>query len=194
MLGAQSGNDAVLALLAGLVLIAMGAWMQGRAANASGIWRSALAAIFVAVGIVVALPGAGVEGSQAMAHDDTWQEWSPEKVRDLVASGKPVFVDFTAAWCVTCQVNKRVALYNIKVAKAFADRDVITMKADWTRQDPRITATLASLGRNAVPVYAFYIPGENEPRLLPEVLTPSLVLDEISRLPAAKVASAATPQ
>ncbi|HUL57123.1 MAG TPA: hypothetical protein VLT60_08995, partial [Usitatibacter sp.] len=63
--------------------------------------------------------------------------------------------------------------------------------ADWTRQDPRITATLASLGRNAVPVYAFYVPGEAEPRLLPEVLTPSLVLDEINRLPAARVASAA---
>ncbi|HEY2628676.1 MAG TPA: protein-disulfide reductase DsbD domain-containing protein [Usitatibacter sp.] len=193
VLGAQAGNDAVLALLAGLVLIAMGAWMQGRSANASGIWRSALAAVFVAVGIVVALPGAPAEGSQSMAHDENWQEWSPEKVRDLVASGKPVFVDFTAAWCVTCQVNKRVALYNVKVAKAFADREVITMKADWTRQDPRITATLAALGRNAVPVYAFYVPGENEPRLLPEVLTPSLVLDEISRLPAARVASAAAP-
>ena len=191
VLGAQAGNDAVLALLAGLVLVALGAWMQGRAANASGIWRSTLAAIFVAVGILVAVPSSPNEREVPMAKDETWQDWSPEKVRTLVASGRPVFVDFTAAWCVTCQVNKRVALYNIQVAKAFAARDVVTLKADWTRQDPRITAALASLGRNAVPVYAFYVPGETEPRLLPEVLTPSLVLDEINRLPAARVASAA---
>ena len=193
VLGAQAGNDAVLALLAGLVLIALGAWMQGRAANASGIWRSTLAAIFVAVGIVVAVPGSPGGREAPMAREETWQEWSPEKVKMLVASGRPVFVDFTAAWCVTCQVNKRVALYNIQVAQAFATRDVATLKADWTRQDARITAALASLGRNAVPVYALYVPGEAGPRLLPEVLTPSLVLEEIQRLPAAKVASAAAP-
>ena len=191
VLGAQAGNDAVLALLAGLVLVAIGAWLQGRAANSSGIWRSALAALFVAIGIVVAVPTVQGDRETPMTASETWQEWSPEKVKQLVASGRPVFVDFTAAWCVTCQVNKRVALYNLQVAKAFSDRDVVTLKADWTRQDPRITAELASLGRNAVPVYAFYIPGEAEPHLLPEVLTPSLVLDEISRLPAAKVASAA---
>jgi thiol:disulfide interchange protein DsbD len=104
-------------------------------------------------------------------------------VRDLLAEGRPVFVDFTAAWCVTCQVNKRVALHNASVVKAFAEAGVVPLRADWTRQDPRITATLSELGRNAVPVYALYIPGEAAPHLLPEVLTPSLVLDEISKLP-----------
>jgi len=87
-----------------------------------------------------------------------------------------VFVDFTAAWCVTCQVNKRVALHNDAVVREFGSRGVVALRADWTRQDPRITATLASLGRNAVPVYALYLPGEAAPRLLPEVLTPSVVL------------------
>ncbi len=193
VLGAQAGNDAVLALLVGLVLIAMGAWLQGRSVNTTGIWRHALAAIFVAVGIVIAVPTTSGDREVPMASGETWQEWSPEKVKQLVASGRPVFVDFTAAWCVTCQVNKRTSLYNFQVAKAFADRDIVTLKADWTKQDPRITAELASLGRNAVPVYALYIPGESKPHLLPEVLTPTLVLDEISRLPAAKVA-AATPQ
>jgi thiol:disulfide interchange protein DsbD len=87
-------------------------------------------------------------------------------------------------------VNKRVALHDAEVAKMFEARGVARLTADWTRQDARITQALASLGRNAVPVYALYSPGEEAPRLLPEVLTPSLVLAEISRLPAAKVATA----
>jgi thiol:disulfide interchange protein/DsbC/DsbD-like thiol-disulfide interchange protein len=191
VLGAQSGNDAVFALLAGLVMVAMGAWIYGRSLHVEGVWRPTLAAIFVAAGLVVAWPGAlanADESAAARAGDMQWQAWSPEKVRELTAAGRPVFVDFTAAWCVTCQVNKRVALHNASVVSAFAAHDVATLKADWTRQDPRITTTLAALGRNAVPVYALYLPGEDAPRLLPEVLTPALVLAEIDRLPAAKTA------
>ena len=195
VLGAQSGNDAVFALLAGLVLVAMGAWMYGRSLHAPGAWRTAVALIFVGAGIVAAWPGPVAGESDALAArpgELAWQAWSPEKVSELTAAGKPVFVDFTAAWCVTCQVNKRIALHNAQVIAAFAAHDVVALKADWTRQDPRITATLAALGRNAVPVYALYLPGEDAPHLLPEVLTPALVLDEISRLPAARAGTAIT--
>jgi thiol:disulfide interchange protein DsbD len=196
VLGAQAGNDAVLALLAGLVLLAMGAWMYGRSLHAPGAWRTAIAAILFGVGLAVAWPGpvadATGETLAARKGELAWEPWSPEKVAELTAAGRPVFVDFTAAWCVTCQVNKRVALHNAKVIAAFAAHDVVPLKADWTRHDPRITAALAKLGRNAVPVYALYLPGEEEPRLLPEVLTPALVLDEISRLPAARAATAIT--
>jgi len=104
-----------------------------------------------------------------------------------------VFVDFTAAWCVTCQVNKRIALNRAEVAKALSERGVVALKADWTNHDPRITAALAELGRNALPVYALYAPGQARPLLLPEVLTASLVVDEIAKLPAARQAAAATP-
>jgi thiol:disulfide interchange protein DsbD len=190
ILGALGGNDATFALLAGLVLVAMGAWFYGRWAHAGGIWQPAIAVMLGAVGIAIAWPGqmAPQEVSHAApkAGELAWQPWSPEEVQRLTGDGKPVFVDFTAAWCVTCQVNKRVALNNADVVKAFAAHGLTPLKADWTRRDPRITAELASLGRNAIPVYAIYLPGGEAPRLLPEVLTPSLVLEEVSRLPAAR--------
>ena len=196
IVGAQAGNDAVFALLGGLVLVAMGAWMYGRSEHAPGLWRAAVAAILAAAGIAVAWPSASPHGPGeeplARAGELPWEAWSPQRVRELTAQGRPVFVDFTAAWCVNCQVNKRVALNNDAVVKAFADRGVATLKADWTRQDPRITTALAELGRNAVPVYALYLPGAERPLLLPEVLTASLVLAEITKLPGGKGTTAIT--
>lgn len=197
VLGAQAGNDAVFALLGGLVLVAMGAWMYGKWEHSAAPWRAAVAAILVAAGVAVAWPGPATdlpEGAQPVvrAGELPWEAWSPERVSELVAEGKPVFVDFTAAWCVTCQVNKRVALNRPEVVEAFAVRGVVPLRADWTRQDPRITEALSSMGRNAIPVYALYEPGHAQPRLLPEVLTPSLILAEISRLPAAPAGTALT--
>jgi len=108
---------------------------------------------------------AGMQPSQ-----ETWQPYSEARVAELVAQGKPVFVDFTAAWCVTCQVNKQLVLARPETERAFAKRGVALLRADWTRQDPEITRALAGLGRNGVPVYVLYRPGR-EPRLLPEILT-----------------------
>ena len=188
VLGAQAGNDAVLALLGGLVAVALGAWIYGRWNQSHSAWRYGFAVFFAVLGLYVAWPAQGTApaaASIARAGELPWQPWSPEKVAQLTGAGKPVFVDFTAAWCVTCQVNKRISLGNADVVRAFAARGVVPLKADWTNQDPRITATLAALGRNALPVYAIYEPGSEIPRLLPELLTPSLVLEEISRIPAA---------
>jgi thiol:disulfide interchange protein DsbD len=110
----------------------------------------------------------GIAG--APAEKDLWQPYSEARVAELVAQGKPVFVDFTAAWCVTCQVNKQLVLSRPETERAFAGRGVVLLRADWTRQDPEITRALAALGRNGVPVYVLYRPGR-EPRLLPEILT-----------------------
>jgi thiol:disulfide interchange protein DsbD len=92
-----------------------------------------------------------------------------------------VFVDFTAAWCVTCQVNKKLVLTDAGVRKAFAERGVALVRADWTRRDPTITQALAALGRQGVPVYVLYRPGK-EPMLLPEVLQRQTVLDALATL------------
>jgi thiol:disulfide interchange protein/DsbC/DsbD-like thiol-disulfide interchange protein len=199
VVGAQAGNDAILMLLAGLVLIAMGAWVYGRWGHSGQLRHPMIATALGFAGVLLAWPGpqapeaaATAALAPARAGELQWGVWSPEIVRELTGAGRPVFVDFTAAWCVTCQVNKRVALNNAAVVKAFADRGVVALRADWTRQDPRITAALSELGRNAVPVYALYIPGESAPRLLPEVLTPSLVLEELAKLPTGKPATAIT--
>jgi thiol:disulfide interchange protein DsbD len=98
-----------------------------------------------------------------------WQAWEPGRVDQLLARGQPVFVDFTAAWCVTCQYNKKTTLANSEVLADFDSNRFTLLRADWTRRDPAITAALAQLGRNGVPVYVVYRPGQ-PPRVLSEVL------------------------
>jgi thiol:disulfide interchange protein len=112
-----------------------------------------------------------------------WQPWSSAAVSRYAAAGRPVFVDFTASWCLSCQVNERVALNQPEVQQAFKNGNVVLMRADWTREDDAITQTLASLGRSGVPAYALYIPGHAQPQLLPEALTPGIVIDALNKIP-----------
>ena len=94
-----------------------------------------------------------------------------------------MFVDFTAAWCVSCQFNKRATLSRDEVMKAFEARKVLLLRADWTRRDPNITAELTRLGRSGVPVYALYAPGAAGPQLLSEILSVAEVQTALSSLP-----------
>ena len=96
-------------------------------------------------------------------------------------------MDFTAKWCLSCQVNERVALNQPEVEQAFQARNVVLMKADWTRHDEAITQALTALGRSGVPAYALYTPGQSEPQMLPEVLTPGIVTEALNKLPQARV-------
>jgi thiol:disulfide interchange protein DsbD len=117
----------------------------------------------------------------APAADAQWQPYTPAKLAELTASGRAVFVDFTAAWCVTCQVNKRLVLNAAPVRAAFAGHDVALVRADWTRRDPDISRALTALGRSGVPVYVLYRPGKS-PLMLPEVLQQHTVLDALATL------------
>jgi len=186
VLGAQVDNDAVMRLLGTLVIVAFALWAwrtyRGGAARAWGAIALAgvVGAMVVAWPLMTAGRAADAAPSQASA-DPAWMSFSPDRVRELAADGRPVFVDFTAAWCVTCQVNKRLVLSDADVRKAFAMRNVELVRADWTRRDPTITRALAALGRNGVPVYVLYRPGK-DPLLLPEVLRKQVVLDALASL------------
>jgi thiol:disulfide interchange protein DsbD len=185
VLGAQLGNDAVARLGATLLMVALAlwAWQTMRAGGTRG-WGATAIASLVAASIVGWPIAAGVTGEGArpsVAASEPWQDYTPQRVAQLVAAGQPVFVDFTAAWCVTCQVNKRLVLNTDAVREAFAQGNVALIRADWTRRDPVIGAALAALGRDGVPVYVLYRP-DRPPLLLSELLSTREVLAAIGTL------------
>jgi thiol:disulfide interchange protein/DsbC/DsbD-like thiol-disulfide interchange protein len=190
------GAAVLAALLVSFLLLAIAGWFLGRwPAKAWSTWIAGLVMITV-VWICVVAPRELGDSNLSLTKDDAlalstipslrktgWQPWSADAVTKYQSQGRPVFVDFTASWCLSCQVNERIALSKPEVQKAFADANIILMRADWTRYDDNITRTLNSFGRSGVPTYALYVPGETQPRLLPEVLTPGIVTNAIAQLP-----------
>jgi thiol:disulfide interchange protein DsbD len=108
-----------------------------------------------------------------------WQRYSSTAVDQAIQEGKGVFVDFTAAWCINCQVNDRLVLQNQEVVKMFKEQGIRAFKADWTKYDPAITQALASLGRDSIPVYVYYPPGSDTPIILSQLITPKIILETI---------------
>jgi thiol:disulfide interchange protein len=182
VLGQQSGIDGAGALLALLVALAMVIW----AFTLRGLARSVVVAIsLVSLALLAWTVGPNItratEPGPIAANAAGWQAWEPGRVDQLLATGQPVFVDFTAAWCVTCQYNKKTTLSNRDVLADFANKKVALLRADWTRRDPAITAALGQLGRNGVPVYVVYQQGR-APVVLSEVLGVDEVRSAIARL------------
>jgi thiol:disulfide interchange protein DsbD len=190
VLGQQTGPDGVALLLAALVVQAVGAWVLGKWAvvtRSAAVRRAAaiMAAILIVGGAAAAveLAGAGGTAVREAAITERWEPYSEARVNELRAAGRPVFVDFGAAWCLTCQVNERVALSAAPVLAKFREKNVAALKADWTSRDPAITQALTKLGRSGVPTYVFYSTDASAPpRLRPEVLTPTLVIDALDKL------------
>ena len=174
VLGQQSGIDGAAALLALLVLLAFALWVLGLAGRTRW-WLGGLTAVLALLVLPslaphVVAPLAGAAQAASAAPGARWQPWSAERAQALVAEGKPVFVDFTAAWCVTCQYNKKTTLASAEVLAAFDAAGVQTLRADWTRRDAAITAELQKLGRSGVPVYVLQAPGQ-APVVLSEILS-----------------------
>lgn len=190
VIGQQLGINGAVGLLGVLLALAFLTWVvglsRGRQTIGLGQWLARGAALAVVAGVLAwAYPAlrSGPSGQgETFAGGDGWQRWSPALVTDLNTQGHPVFVDFTAAWCVTCQVNKRTTLEQPTVRAAFARRGVKLLRADWTRPDPVIARELARLGRNGLPVYLLLVPGQ-APKLLPEILTPYEVERALATVP-----------
>jgi len=185
VLGQQTSIDGAAALLAVLVALAFALWAWGRIDStrvARAVW-SALGVALLGASIAWALPTwreAQAAPAPSAAAGERWQAWSPERVAAVNAEGRTVFVDFTAAWCVTCQVNKRSTLNNAGLMAEMDTARVALLRADWTRRDATISSELSRLGRNGVPVYAVYRPGQPQPTLLPELLSVQTVRDALA--------------
>jgi thiol:disulfide interchange protein/DsbC/DsbD-like thiol-disulfide interchange protein len=194
VLGAQVDNDAVLRAGATLVAVSFALWAwrsyRGGAARAWGAVAvaGALAAVAIAWPLVAGTRAAepvdralSAAGPGAASVDGAWQPYSEARVAQLTEQGRTVFVDYTAAWCVTCQVNERFVLHSQAVRDEFHRLGIVLLRADWTRRDPEITRSLAALGRSGVPAYVLYRKG-HAPQLLPEILRKQTVLDALAAL------------
>jgi thiol:disulfide interchange protein DsbD len=194
VLGQQTGIDGAAKALIALVVMAFAIWVaSGRsrasqAGNGQALARRAIGGLMLVAALAWSWPGEALSGNAAAARtavpgspDAAWAPYDETVIAERLAAGQPVFVDFTAAWCVSCQVNKRLVLHTDATMQAFAQAEVSLMRADWTQRDARITEALARLGRNGVPVYVLLRPGR-EPLLLPEILTAKLVRDALATL------------
>ncbi len=191
VLAKLSGSSAIVGLLWAFIALGLGAFIWRSFGAPDRSRRSRLAAgicaiLLLAAGTAIAATQAGANRSRdtqpttSLSSDpeDGWIAWTPEAEADLRAAGRIVFVDFTASWCLTCAANEAFTLSNPRVRARLAELDAAMLKADWTARDELIAARLASFGRAGVPLYVLYLPGA-APRVLPEALTPAIVLEAL---------------
>lgn len=190
VLSLQTGAEGVLILLGSLLLVSLSGWIYGRwsvlhkslkTRRIAQLISGLILAGALALSLMYIKPVSASTGSVHTQGLIEWQTFSPELVAQLRSEKKPVFIDFTAAWCLSCQVNEKVAFGSEEVQKAFAAKGIAALKADWTNKDEVIAKELAKFGRNSVPLYVLYLP-DKEAVLLPEILTPDIVLGYLKDL------------
>jgi thiol:disulfide interchange protein len=186
-----AGVNALIGLLGAFLLLAVAGWILGR-------WPAQRAASLIAALVVVAAIGLPIYAMQsfaaptvkaAQAGSSDWEPFTPQLVENYRAQGRPVFVDFTASWCLSCQVNERVVLERADVQERLHASGIALVRADWTRHDETIAQALAGLGRSGVPTYALYSgSAQDPPQVLPEVLTPGIIFSALDGLKPTKQA------
>ncbi len=179
----ETGPASVFPALLGLVLVGFAVWVYGRTRLAARRIGSALAATALAAAIILAVPAAPGPPCRwrRTAPGLAISTFSTARLDALTGEHQPVFVNLTAAWCITCLVNERTTLDSAAVRGAFADHGVVALKGDWTRQDPDITAFLQRFGRSGVPLYLLYDKA-GAPRVLPQILTEAKILSALGKI------------
>ena len=180
VLSIQSANAALPTLFAAAIAVAFAGWTWGLVQRSEG---GRLARPITVVALLLAVPAAvsaarsSVDGNDEERSTGLQAEtWSPQRVAELQAAGRPVFVDFTAAWCITCQVNEQLVLKSSRVADAFRRSGTVYLRADWTNRNSEISHALEMHGRSGVPLYLFYGRGKTTPKVLPQILTEAIVV------------------
>jgi thiol:disulfide interchange protein DsbD len=182
VVGLQAGLVGVISALAGLLVAGLAGWLYGR--WPTGVMRIVAGALVIggiALGVAGMRKGAPVTGT---AEAGGWEPYSKARLEKALAGGNPVFVDFTAAWCLTCKANELAVLDTEGIRAAFRRHKVVLLRGDWTNPDPEIERALAEFGRNGVPLYLLYSgkPGA-PPGVLPQILTPNAVIARLDGLP-----------
>ncbi|PUA29458.1 MAG: cytochrome C biogenesis protein [Cellvibrio sp. 79] len=177
--GRQTSVNGMAALAAGAVLIAFGFWLLGR--ESGGIWqwirRALIALSWIAA---ISLPFKTQGQNQQAENNGRWQAYTPELVAELRAQGRPVFINLTADWCLTCLANERIALHTAAVEETFDRMNIATIKGDWTNTDPKITELLQGYGRSGVPLYLWFPANHTgKAEILPQLLTKDLLVSTL---------------
>ena len=195
--GQQAGVDGLTNLLIGLLFLSLGIWIIHRwnrhqISTRSRIITRSIATVLIVGGFLFSASSEAVtfDGSETASVDSygiAWEPFSHKLVDQYRDEGRNIFIDFTAAWCITCKANERVIFSSNRVKDRFEELDFVMVKADWTNRNPEITRALASFGRNGVPLYVIYSEDFDEPKILPEILTPGIVMDALKDISSGEV-------